>query len=538
MNIIEIINKKYKYADLSIKIKAPVLGLISCISLVLMIMLIILNNLAKKSFLENINIYTITLGVTVSIYYLLGGSYNRAAIIFSFGIFISLTIGIFFESVGVIQSIYKNALNYILLFVLAGVINIKLKTLVLVISLSICGYIISTIFLISNIYPDNITFSLQLLPPVTVITAVGVLICFTKLFEINLINKIKYQLLSTIEEEHKNILDDTDVFNFSEIHNSERTKNSNRAKNVKMQIDLIQDKFIRSNIVLHNMSSKISDLQDFANEQCFNVNETSAAIELMSTNILNVSNVINKTRVTVDPFFDSSTCNEKSFDSVFSSFEDIIENFKKIKELTTEIDNIASQTNLLSMNAAIEAANAGDKGKGFVVVAEDIRKLAEISSNNAKEIGNTLIDLVKSIEITGSEVKQSGKSFHYIHNEIIEVSKAMEEISSSAYELSESSSEILTATSLLNSLTNKVQTLEDKVALIGHKPLSIDSYKLTCKELEILKLLCLTNGSNSDLAQELNISHGTIKQHLNNIFQKVGVRKRIHLIVLFRNNFV
>jgi methyl-accepting chemotaxis protein len=138
---------------------------------------------------------------------------------------------------------------------------------------------------------------------------------------------------------------------------------------------------------------------------------------------------------------------------VASNMQSITECAQQMTEIISLIDGIAFQTNILALNAAVEAARAGDHGKGFSVVAEEVRHLAHRSAEAAKNI-KTLIDVTSSNVTQGaSVVSQAEKNMHEIVTGSGNVSRLMDDISASTSEQEKGISQITLALSELERVT-------------------------------------------------------------------------------------
>jgi len=130
---------------------------------------------------------------------------------------------------------------------------------------------------------------------------------------------------------------------------------------------------------------------------------------------------------------------------------------EKLQEANEVIQSIASQTNLLSMNAAIEAAHAGEAGRGFAVVADEIRKLAEVSTMQSKEISTNIRSISEYIQTGAQASTVASDAFQAVIDQITLVVEYNSQISSAMDEQSQGSQQVLQAVAQINEITVKVR---------------------------------------------------------------------------------
>ena len=153
-----------------------------------------------------------------------------------------------------------------------------------------------------------------------------------------------------------------------------------------------------SYFTINEMIKKIEGLNNSVEIQVSGIANSSAAVEEMVQNIRSVTEILERNSDTVTSLGkESETGRQKIYESVKLA-ETIIEHSAGLLEATSIIQNIASQTNLLAMNAAIEAAHAGESGKGFAVVADEIRQLADNSKETANNIQQISQGVIRSVE--------------------------------------------------------------------------------------------------------------------------------------------
>ncbi len=211
--------------------------------------------------------------------------------------------------------------------------------------------------------------------------------------------------------------------------------------------------------ILHNLQSLTRMIQ----QQSSSVTQSSSAIEEMVSNIRSVTANIERMGNDFSALVAAARTGKEKLTIVNNQIQDISKQSSRLLETNTVIANISAQTNLLSMNAAIEAAHAGQYGAGFAVVADEIRKLAELSAIRAKETKQDLravIDVISSVVNSSTE---ASVNFDQIIRKIEDLSTLIYQIKNSMVEQSSGSQEILTALTSMNEITSQVREASNEM---------------------------------------------------------------------------
>ena len=245
---------------------------------------------------------------------------------------------------------------------------------------------------------------------------------------------------------------------------SSSTQSASALNEITKNIESIRDQFIvldrsiaTTTGTMDKIAREVQELTGQIDEQTQSINNSSTAIEEMAASIGSVAKLSTERKERANSLLRIIHDGGEKVALTNDIIKSISKEIDDILEIIEIINNVSEQTNLLSMNAAIESAHAGEAGKGFAVVAEEIRKLAESTSENSSRIDTSLKSITEKIKEALDSSNSSHKNFEDINAEVKTFSAALDEIATNMDELSSGSNEILKASGVITETTHRIQ---------------------------------------------------------------------------------
>ena len=245
------------------------------------------------------------------------------------------------------------------------------------------------------------------------------------------------------------------------------------------------------------ISSNIQSLEKMIETQANGVAQASTAVEQMIGNISSVNTSVEQMAQTFDTLLVHTNSGVEKQQLVTDKIKDIENQSQALQGANLVIAKIASQTNLLAMNAAIEAAHAGDSGRGFSVVADEIKKLSDNSARESNKINEQLTEIATSVSEVVAASNESNQALHKVTDLIKATDEIVRQIRYAMEEQNAGSQQIGEALHLMNDTTSEVKAASHEMSEGNHSILD-----------EIQKL---QNATNSMLESMNKITNGADK---------------------------
>ncbi|MEX2445583.1 MAG: methyl-accepting chemotaxis protein [Alkalispirochaeta sp.] len=260
---------------------------------------------------------------------------------------------------------------------------------------------------------------------------------------------------------------------------TETTQEANRSVEELTQISSnLRDSADALDSQVESMNEQATEVQEFstsmsnaAGEQASAVEESNASVHQMTSSLQSIAQEFTNQVAKIKKLEELSDQGETQLESTAANLQMAHDMMERMLEINDMIKSIAQQTDLLSMNAAIEAAHAGEAGQGFAVVANEIRNLSEQAGGSVRESSEIIGKVAEGIEASQQEMKSSVSQFVEIRSEVKNLSQSMDEVNESSQELSAGTRQLDTAISSVQEQTVQVNDstvrMRDQIERLG-----------------------------------------------------------------------
>ncbi|MDC7218824.1 MAG: [Fe-Fe] hydrogenase large subunit C-terminal domain-containing protein [Spirochaetales bacterium] len=215
---------------------------------------------------------------------------------------------------------------------------------------------------------------------------------------------------------------------------------------------------------MKSVEETVQNMKQSTIDQGSAIEESSASVEQMLASIRSIANLTKQRQEMIVSLQEGTKNGADALERTVEAVDSVNGNVDRILEVNKTIDNVAANTNLLAMNAAIEAAHAGDSGRGFAVVAQEIRKLAEETAGNARIISIDLNNMANEVRETKELSEVSHEDMNDVVSRLTGVADGFQELSTAMEEMTQGTDQIQDALGIMLNTSKHVNLLGEDVA--------------------------------------------------------------------------